>query len=66
MRTDAAQCGAASGPFARTVVLTGGTYTATVVTDAGCEADNGVFLSGVVRELTDEVRAVLERPSPTG
>ncbi len=61
MRTDAGQCGSQDVPIPSTVVLTGGSYTATVITDASCQAGNGYFLSGVVRELTDEIRLLVDR-----
>lgn len=62
MRTEASQCQSQDTIPGRTALLTGGSYTATVITDASCKADNGVFLSGVVRELTDEIRLLVDRP----
>jgi hypothetical protein len=47
-------------PAPSAVVLKGGGYIATVVTDAACEGDNGVFLSGAVREVDDGVRRALD------
>ena len=44
------------GPLPRTVLLQGGGYVGTVVTDAPCEGHNGVFLNGVVRMVNDAVR----------
>lgn len=66
MRTVDYDCPSEDG-LSRTAVLDGGAYLATVVTDAVlCDGWNGIFLSGAVREITDDVRAALERPVPTG
>lgn len=46
----------ATGPLPRTVLLQGGGYVGTVVTDASCEGHNGVFTSGTVRVANDAVR----------
>lgn len=45
-------------PSGRTAVLDGGSYVATVVLDT-CEGWDGVFFSGVSREITDDVRDVV-------
>lgn len=44
------------GPLPRIALLQGGGYVATVVTDSSCEGDNGVFMSGTVRDLDDAAR----------
>jgi hypothetical protein len=56
VRTEGIDCPPDAGPVPRTVILNGGGYIATVVTDAACRGHNGVFFSGVVREVTDAVR----------
>lgn len=48
------------GPMPRTILLTGGGYVGTVVTDSPCKGDNGFFMSGVVREATDAVRRAVD------
>lgn len=48
------------GPLPRTVLLQGGGYIGTVVTDSACEGDNGFFMSGVVREADAGVRAAVD------
>lgn len=48
------------GPLTRTAILQGGGYLATVVTDASCEGRNGVFLSGSVNVVDDDVRELVD------
>lgn len=48
------------GSLPRTVILQGGGYVMTVITDAACEGNNGVFFGGVVREATDAVRRKID------
>lgn len=54
VRTGVGRC-ADPVPGGRTAVLEDGAYVATVVIDT-CEGWDGVFFSGVAREVTDEVR----------
>lgn len=49
-----------------TALLDAGAYFATVVAGGSCAGNNGVFLSGDVREVTPELSAALERPTPAG
>lgn len=65
VRSEATTCDTPDQTTGRTIVLTGGGYTATVLDTSSCEADNGIYYSDAVRELTDDVRAALERPIPS-
>ena len=58
-RTADYDCPAEDG-LSRTVLLSGGGYVATAVTDASCPGWNGLFMSGVVRDLTPEAQRHLD------
>ncbi|MBL0748851.1 hypothetical protein [Nocardioides baculatus] len=46
--------------LSRTALLSGGGYVATAVTGASCPGWNGLFMSGVVRDLTPEAQRHLD------